>query len=130
MADEKDQANADVPGEPTLQAVEVDDLPLTEEEQVAIAAAGARPVRKSAVVEAKGRATRKRSEATAPGEHKRTTPAEFVRESVEELKKVIWPSLSQWQQYFVVVLVFVLFIIAIVSALDLLFGWAMLQVFG
>ncbi len=130
MADEKDQANADVPVEPTLQAVEVDDLPLTEEEQVAIAAAGARPVRKSAVVEAKGRATRKRSEATAPTHQKRTTPAEFVRESVEELKKVIWPSLSQWQQYFVVVLVFVLFIIAIVSALDLLFGWAMLQVFG
>lgn len=130
MADEKDQASADVPGEPTLQAVEVEDLPLSEEEQVAIAAASARPVRKSAVVEAKGRATRKRSEATAPAHEKRTTPAQFVRESVEELKKVVWPSLSQWQQYFVVVLVFVLFIIAIVSALDLLFGWAMLQIFG
>ncbi len=130
MADEKDQANADVPGEPTLQAVEVDDLPLTEEEQVAIAAASARPVRKSATVEGKGHATRKRSEATAPGQAKRTTPAQFVRESVDELKKVVWPTLSQWQQYFIVVLVFVLFIIAIVSALDLLFGWAMLQIFG
>lgn len=130
MADEKDQANADVPGEPTLRAVEVEDLPLTEEEQVAIAAAGARPVRKTAVVEAKGHATRKRSSATRPTQEKRTTPAQFVRESVEELKKVVWPTLSQWQQYFIVVLVFVLFIIAIVSALDLLFGWALLQIFG
>ena len=130
MADEKDQANADVPREPTLRAVEVEDLPLTEEEQVAIAAAGARPVRKSAVVEAKGHATRKRSSATRPTQEKRTTPAQFVRESVEELKKVVWPTLSQWQQYFIVVLVFVLFIIAIVSALDLLFGWALLQIFG
>jgi preprotein translocase subunit SecE len=131
VADELDKANADVPGEPTLQAVEIEDLPLTEEEQVAIAAAGARPVRRSAVVEAKGRATRRRTAAGAPPpERRRTTPAQFVRESVEELKKVVWPTLSQWQQYFIVVLVFVLFIIAIVSALDLLFGWALLQVFG
>lgn len=130
MADEKDKANADVQDDPTLHAVEVEDLPLTEEERVAIAAAGARPARKATTVEAKGRPTRKRSAAGADVHRQRTTPAQFVRESVEELKKVIWPTLSQWQQYFIVVLVFVLFIIAIVSALDLLFGWALLQLFG
>ncbi|MDQ7992309.1 MAG: preprotein translocase subunit SecE [Propionicimonas sp.] len=130
MADDKDQANADVQDEPTLQAVELEDLPLTEEEQVAIAAAGARPARRSATVEAKGRPTRKQSATGAETHRKRTTPAQFVRESIEELKKVIWPTLSQWQQYFIVVLVFVLFIIAIVSVLDLLFGWALLQFFG
>jgi len=130
VADDKDQANADVQEEPTLQAVELEDLPLTEEEQVAIAAAGARPARKTVTVEAKGRPTRKQSAAGTEIHHKRTTPAEFVRESAEELRKVIWPTLSQWQQYFIVVLVFVLFIIAIVSALDLLFGWALLQIFG
>ena len=134
MADEQDKALADVPADPALEPVELEDLPLSEAEQVAIAAAGARPVRKAtgtAVVEGKGHATRSRSEATAR-EHrrKRTTPAQFVRESVEELKKVVWPTLSQWQQYFIVVLVFVLFMIAIVTGFDLLFGWALFKVFG
>ena len=130
MADEKDQAAADVPEEPTLEPVELSDLPLSEEEQVAIAAAGARPTRKSAEVAVKGHATRKRSEAQTATAEKRTTPAQFVRESIEELKKVVWPTLSQWQQYFVVVLVFVLFMIGIVSLLDLGFGALLLQLFG
>ncbi len=131
MAEDQDQAAADVPDEPTLEPVELSDLPLSEEEQVAIAVAGARPARKAVEVEAKGHATRKRSAAQATTTHeKRTTPAQFVRESVEELKKVVWPTLSQWQQYFVVVLVFVLFMIAIVSLLDLGFGAGLLQLFG
>ena len=130
MAEDKDQAAADVPEEPTLEPVELSDLPLSEEEQVAIAVAGARPTRKTAEVEAKGHATRKRGDAHTVAQENRTTPAQFVRESTEELKKVVWPTLSQWQQYFVVVLVFVLFMIAIVSALDLGFGAALLQLFG
>ena len=63
-------------------------------------------------------------------EDRRSTPAEFVRESVAELKKVVWPTLSQLQQYFIVVLVFVLIMILIVSVLDLLFGTAILKIFG
>ncbi|MGC4155069.1 MAG: preprotein translocase subunit SecE [Propionicimonas sp.] len=130
MAEDKDQAAADVPEEPTLEPVELSDLPLSEEEQVAIAVAGARPTRKTAEVEAKGRPTRRREDAHTVTQEKRTTPAQFVRESTEELKKVVWPTLSQWQQYFVVVLVFVLFMIAVVSVLDLGFGAALLQLFG
>ena len=130
MAEDKDQAAADVPEDPTLEPVELSDLPLSEEEQVAIAAAGARPARKSAEAEVKGRPTRKRDQAGTQTDEPRTTPAQFVRESTEELKKVIWPTLSQWQQYFVVVLVFVLFMIAVVSVLDLGFGAALLQLFG
>lgn len=130
MAEDKDQAVADVPEDPTLQPVELSDLPLSEEEQVAIAAAGARPARKSAQVEKKGTATRKRGDAHTVTQEKRTTPAQFVRESTEELKKVVWPTLSQWQQYFVVVLVFVLFMIAIVSGFDLGFGALLLWLFG
>ena len=78
----------------------------------------------------KGRATRKQRQATTEERRKRTTPVEFVRESIEELRKVIWPTLSQLQQYFIVVLVFVLVVIAFVGALDLLFGWALLKIFG
>lgn len=47
-----------------------------------------------------------------------------------ELKKVVWPTSSQLQQYFVVVLVFVLIMIAIVAALDLGFGTLMLKFLG
>lgn len=61
---------------------------------------------------------------------KRVTPAKFVAQSVGELRKVVWPTGSQVQQYFVVVLIFVLFIMTVVSLLDLGFGWVVLKVFG
>jgi len=81
----------------------------------------------------KGRPTRRRdeivAEKTASG-RKRTSPSKFVSQSVDELRKVIWPTQSQLTQYFVVVLAFVLFIIAFVGLLDLFFGWALLKVFG
>jgi preprotein translocase subunit SecE len=76
----------------------------------------------------KGRATPKQR--TGVERNKRTTPAEFVRGSVAELKKVVYPTRSQLGNYFVVVLVFVLIVIAIVTALDYGFGWLMLKVFA
>lgn len=63
-------------------------------------------------------------------EPKRTGPVEFVGQSVDELKKVVWPTGQQVRGYFAVVLVFVLFIIAIVSVLDLVFGLAVTNLFG
>lgn len=80
----------------------------------------------------KGEATRTRKEAEAAGVKtaERTTPAKFVAESVGELRKVVWPTGTQVQQYFVVVLVFVLFIMTFVSLLDLGFGWVVLKLFG
>ncbi len=62
--------------------------------------------------------------------HKRTTPAVFVRQSVGELRKVKWPSGSETSQYFIVVLVFVLVIIAYVGGLDALFAKALLKFLG
>lgn len=76
----------------------------------------------------KGRATPKQQ--AGADRTRRSTPAEFVRGSVAELKKVHYPSRSQLGNYFVVVLVFVLIIIAIVTGLDYGFGWLMLKVFG
>ncbi len=49
---------------------------------------------------------------------------------VAELRKVVWPTRKQLSTYFVVVLTFVVFVIAIVSVLDLAFGWAMFKIFG
>ena len=76
----------------------------------------------------KGRSTRRR-DAPEPA-HKRTGPVTFVRESVGELRKVVYPTGQQLVNYFVVVLIFVLFIIAYVSLLDLGFGAAMFRIFA
>lgn len=75
----------------------------------------------------KGRATRRREDAEEA--ETRTGPVTFVNQSVAELRKVVWPTAEQMRTYFVVVLVFVVFMITVVSLLDLLFGWALLQVF-
>lgn len=60
----------------------------------------------------------------------RVGPVTFTKQSVSELKKVKWASAGEVWQYFVVVLVFVIFIVAFVSLLDLLFGSAILRFFG
>ena len=54
----------------------------------------------------------------------------FVRQVVAELRKVVWPTRNQLLTYTAVVLVFVSLMIAIVSVLDLVFGWAVLKIFG
>jgi preprotein translocase subunit SecE len=137
VADDQEKAADDLTADAgaeglDLEAMGLEDVELTEEEQVALAAAGARPARKAAVVEVggKGRSTPKRRQGTTTEEHRRTTPVDFVRESVAELKKVVWPTPSQLQQYFIVVLVFVLIMIGIVSLLDLGFGTALLAIFA
>ena len=86
----------------------------------------AMPARKAAPVP-KGRPTAKRD--VEPTE-KRTTPVAFVRQSVGELRKVVYPTGQQLGNYFVVVLVFVLFIIALVSLLDLGIGKLVFAIFS
>ena len=100
-------------------------------ESVAVLARSSRPQRRAVTVEKKAEPTRRRATVIArtPGQE-RTSPAKFAGESVEELKKVVWPTWPQVRQYFVVVLVFVLAIIAFVSLLDLMFGWALLKLFA
>ena len=53
---------------------------------------------------------------------RRTGPATFYRQVVAELRKVVWPTQEQLVTYFLVVMVFVLVMMAFVSALDLAFG--------
>ncbi len=54
----------------------------------------------------------------------------FLRQVVNELKKVIVPTRKELVSYTVVVLVFVVFMMAIVSLLDLLFGTGIGYIFG
>jgi preprotein translocase subunit SecE len=54
----------------------------------------------------------------------------FYRQILSELKKVVWPTRKQLSTYTAVVLVFVLFVIAVVSLLDLVLTKIVFWVFG
>ena len=54
----------------------------------------------------------------------------FYRQVVAELKKVVWPTRNQLTTYTAVVLVFVAFIIAVVSILDVVLTKVVFWVFG
>ncbi len=68
--------------------------------------------------------------ADSPAHSGRTNPVTFYRQVVAELRKVVWPSQQQLTTYFIVVMVFVLFMIAVVSLFDLGFGKAVFAIFG
>jgi preprotein translocase subunit SecE len=54
----------------------------------------------------------------------------FYRQVLSELKKVVWPTRKQLTTYTAVVLVFVMFIIAVVSLFDLVLTKIVFWVFG
>lgn len=54
----------------------------------------------------------------------------YYRQVIAELRKVIWPTRNQLVTYTIVVLVFVSFMVALVSLLDYLFGRGVLFLFG
>ena len=95
--------------------------------------AGSRPARPVAEgsKRASGRATARRSVAEAPARRGPVSRAvRFLREVVAELRKVIWPTRKELVTYTSVVLVFVTFMVALVSGLDLLFAKGVLALFG
>lgn len=85
------------------------------------------PLGRKAAPTPKGTPTARRD--VVPTE-KRTTPLAFAKQSVGELRKVVYPTGQQLGNYFVVVLVFVLFIIAFVSLLDLGIGKLVFAIFS
>jgi preprotein translocase subunit SecE len=141
LAAEAELAEAEVePDEAETDETEPDELAGAD---VAVGAKSSRPVKRSAAspqtappatpraaAARKNRPTRTRTDATAVHETERTTPAKFVGQSVQELKKVVWPTGPQLRQFFIVVLAFVLFLIAFVSLLDLGIGTLILKLFG
>ena len=54
--------------------------------------------------------------------HERTGPVLFYRQVVAELRKVVWPTQQQLVTYFLVVMVFVVFMMALIAGLDLAIG--------
>ncbi|MFI0405370.1 preprotein translocase subunit SecE [Actinomadura sp. 3N508] len=61
---------------------------------------------------------------------RRTSPALFVRQIVAELRKVIWPTRRELVTYTTVSLVFVLIMVAFVSAVDYGLQEGVYAVFG
>jgi preprotein translocase subunit SecE len=64
-----------------------------------------------------GNAVRSRDRRT-----ERTGPVLFYRQVVAELRKVVWPTQEQLVTYFFVVMVFVVFMMALIAGLDLGLG--------
>lgn len=96
---------------------------------------GKRPVRagssvatlaKRAAAEAPARSERKEQGRTNPFKALR----KFLREVISELRKVIWPNKKQMVTYTAVVLVFVVFMVAFISGLDVAFVKGVDWLFG
>jgi len=76
-------------------------------------------------------ATRSDAAASRPaGGGRGGRPARFVRESVSEMRKVLWPSRRELVTYSTVVIVFVVIMVSIVAGLDVGFAKLVLEVFG
>jgi preprotein translocase subunit SecE len=54
----------------------------------------------------------------------------FVRQVIAELRLVVTPTREEWLRYIWIVLVFVAVMMALVSLMDLAFGWLTSVVFG
>ena len=73
-----------------------------------------------------GNAVRPRDDRRA----ERTGPVLFYRQVVAELRKVVWPTQQQLTTYFFVVMIFVVFMMALVAGLDLGIGKAIFWLFS
>jgi len=54
----------------------------------------------------------------------------FIRQVIDELRKVVTPTRSELVNYTLVVLVFVLIMMGIITLFDLFFGWGISWIFG
>lgn len=75
-------------------------------------------------------ATRPAPTASRPVGRRGGKPVRFVRESVSELRKVLWPSRNELVTYSIVVIIFVVIMVALVAGLDIGFAKLVLLAFG
>ena len=75
-------------------------------------------------------ATRTEAATPRPAGGRGGRPLRFVRESVSEMRKVLWPSRKEMITYTVVVMIFVVLMVTIVALLDLGLAKLVLAIFG
>lgn len=80
--------------------------------------------------EKKTAARRPQVKPTAPAKKERTSPAQFVKEVIAELKKVAWPTRQEVVAYSIVVLVSVIVIATLIFGMDYVFTQGVLALFG
>jgi preprotein translocase subunit SecE len=78
----------------------------------------------------RGPAPEKAAKPGRPAKQDRVTPARFVREVIQELRKVVWPTRRELVTYTSVALVFILIMVGIVTSLDYGFTRLVLAIFG
>ena len=78
----------------------------------------------------RGSAADKAAKPGRPAKQDRVTPARFVREVVQELRKVVWPTRKELVTYTTVALVFILIMAGLVTSLDYGFTKPVFAVFG
>jgi preprotein translocase subunit SecE len=78
----------------------------------------------------RGPAPERAAKTTGPAKQDRTTPAKFVAEVQDELRKVVWPTRRELVTYTTVALVFILIMVGIVTSLDYGFTRMVFALFG
>jgi preprotein translocase subunit SecE len=92
-----------------------------------------RMLRRAGYLDASGEPTtankpRTTTQAAAPA-RERTAPRQFLKEVRGELRKVAWPTRSEVINYSIIVLVFLVFMTALIGVADWLFAEAMFWLF-
>jgi preprotein translocase subunit SecE len=78
----------------------------------------------------RGPAPGRQAGAKAAAKRDRTTPAKFVTEVRDELRKVVWPTRKELITYTTSALIFILVMVGIVTALDYGFTKLVYALFG
>jgi len=78
----------------------------------------------------RGPAPERAARPKGPAKRERTTPAQFVGEVRDELRKVVWPTRKELVTYTTSALIFILVMVAIVVTLDYTYTKLVLALFG
>jgi len=78
----------------------------------------------------RGPAPERAAKHNRPAKRDRTTPAQFVTEVRDELRKVVWPTRKELVTYTSVALVFILIMVGLVTGLDYTFTRLVIALFG
>lgn len=127
---EEEEDGVDAPGLGRLAAEEREPATVGARVPAGSARAAARAsAARTGVTPTKGRATPTRDRGPRRG-NIFARIARYLREVVGEMRKVIWPTRKEMITYTIVVIVFLVFMIALVWALDFGFAKAVLEIFG
>jgi len=78
----------------------------------------------------RGPAPERAAKPKGPAKPDRTTPARFITEVRDELRKVVWPTRKELVTYTSVALVFILIMVGLVTGLDIGFTKLVTALFG